>query len=155
MREPSLVAGPARHAFPPFPQFPVVRAKIGVMSLHQRPETRRVIHFRQVAELMHHHVTHQRGIQKQQFGVQADRLVVRATPPAGALAFEADAPERKPQLPAQFLEKRRQMRVGLAHEPARERGAAGLFIGDAAVNQQPARAGLTHRRPGHRRFLRG
>src|SRR6187549_1672341 len=82
---------PAWHVPPALQQFPVERAPAGALALDRLPETLRMIHVRDVHELVNDEVIHHFGTLEQQAGIEADGTAHRTTSPARTLPADRQA----------------------------------------------------------------
>src|SRR5689334_15372328 len=137
-----LGMSPERNLVPRLREAAIERLVVGLVARDGAPELARVIQSDQMAELVNEQIANDRGLEKQQRGIQAHRAAVRAATPTRALQAHLD-----PCWPAAddlrfALEPWDQVIVGLVEQPASERlvRAAPVGVGRPHLEHRFARA---------------
>src|SRR5436190_11593957 len=116
-----LGMSPERNLVPRLREAAIERLVVGLVACDRAPELARMIQSDQMAELVNEQIADDRGLEKQERGIQAHGAAVRAAAPTRALQAHLD-----PRGPAAddlrfALEPRDQVIVGLVEQPASQR----------------------------------
>lgn len=100
-----------------------------------------------VAQLVEQHVGHERGGEKDERAIEADRSVRAAAAPARALAAYRDAPHVDPEAGREVAQPGLENSSGAPVEPAPKCRAKRVDVVERTAHDERPCAGLRHRRP--------